>query len=66
MNTFRCDTIGFTLIVIRDMRAITENDNFIPEVTHPLLNIANTLRAAPDEHVKQQDKTKRYAALKRR
>lgn len=79
MNTSQCDSTGFTPAYLtfgrelrtpddvnRDLRAIIENENFIPEITPYLLDIANTLRTAKDNHEEQQDKTKFHADLKRR
>lgn len=79
MNTMKCDSTGFTPAYLtfgrelrtpddvqRDMRATTENENFIPQVTPYLLKIAETLRETRDKHEITQDKNKIYADRNRR
>lgn len=78
MNTARCQSTGFFPVYLtfgrnlrtpgdvnRDMRAITNNDVFIPQITPYLRRLACTLQDARDNQEKAQDRAKKYADERR-
>lgn len=79
MNTALCDSVGYSPAYLtfgrelrtpddvqRDMRVITESDNFTCQVTPYLLSLADTLREAREKHEQSQDRSHQYANKNRR
>lgn len=79
MNTSKCQSTGYTPAFLtfgrelstpdnvrRDLRAIIENDNFVPQITPYLRTLAATLSQARENHERSQDQRKRYADRSRR
>ena len=79
LNTTRCQTTSHTAAyltfgrelrtpyeVTTDIRAIIQNENFVPEVTPRLLQLADTLHEVRDLQEQRQDQRKDYADAKRR
>lgn len=71
MNTSKCASTGYTPAYLtfgrelrvpddvkRDLRAIIEQDNFIPQITPYLLTLPQVMRNVRDNHEKAQDKAK--------
>nr|XP_012153685.1 PREDICTED: uncharacterized protein K02A2.6-like [Megachile rotundata] len=79
MNSAKCETTGHSAAyqtferelrtvddTNRDLKQIVEAENFLPEITPKLLDLANTLRVAQQVQEDQQDRRKRYADQRRR
>lgn len=81
MNSAKCETTGYTAAYFtfgrelrtpddtgRDLRALIQEENFLPEVTAKLatLALADTLRVAQLTQEDRQDRRKRYADQRRR
>ena len=79
MNTAVCASTGYTSAYLtfgrelrtpdeaqRDLRALVQSENFVPEITPKLALLADTLREARETHEVQQDKRKKTADKHRR
>jgi hypothetical protein len=79
MNSARSISTGFTPAYLtfarelraegevrRDLRAVVQNENFVPEVTPYLLKVAQVLEDARETLQNSQDRTKEQADRKRR
>lgn len=79
MNTAFCQSTGYSAAYLtfgrelrsaddvgRDLRSIILSENFIPEITPHLLQLADTLRLVRTHNDEKQDKQKNYVDNKRR
>jgi hypothetical protein len=49
-----------------DLRAVLDNENFVPEITPHLRTMTDILKDVRETYERQQDKVKKYADLRRR
>lgn len=79
MNSTKCATTGFSAAYLtfgrelrtpddasRDLRAVIQSENFLPEITPKLIALADTLKTAQQHQEEQQDQRKAYADPHRR
>ena len=79
MNSAKCQSTGFTAAYLtfgremrtlddvqHDVRAITQSENFIPNITTYLQGMINVLKDAKESEVKTQDRNKAYVDPHRR
>ncbi|XP_054015866.1 uncharacterized protein LOC128896522 [Hylaeus anthracinus] len=79
INTSRCGTTGYSAAYLtfgrelrtpddtnRDLRAIIQAENFLPEITPILLTLADTMQMAQENQEGAQDQRKAYADKHRR
>ncbi|XP_076658937.1 uncharacterized protein LOC143364532 [Halictus rubicundus] len=79
MNSARCVTTGYSAAYLtfgrelrtpddanRDLRAIIQAENFLPEITPKLLTLADTMQVAQQNQERQQEQRKEYADQRRR
>jgi hypothetical protein len=79
MNTAHCESTGHSAAYLtygrelrspddvhRDLKSIVCSENFVPEITPRLIQLAETLRRARNHNDRQKDKQKEYCDRKRR
>lgn len=79
MNTAKCESTGYTAAYLtfgrelrtlddvnRDLRAIVQSENFVPEISPHLLLLADTLKRTQETTEATQDRNRVYSDHKRR